>query len=133
VLHRVPFHETDGMRIVHHANYVHWFELARLDWMDEHHVAYSDYVALGLNYATTRIEIDYHAPARFDDRVQIEAWLDDLGGASLGMSYRARREDTVLVSGRTEHACVDEDGRVRRIPKDWRNELRAKFGAGLRV
>ena len=73
--HRVAFFETDAMRIVHHANYVHWFELARLDWLDTHHVPYRRYYEEGLHFATTRIELDYTAPARFDDRVTIVAWL----------------------------------------------------------
>ena len=38
VRHRVPFYETDAMAIVHHANYVRYFELARVVWLDEHDV-----------------------------------------------------------------------------------------------
>jgi len=118
------------MRIVHHANYVRWFELARLDWMDAHHVPYALYVEAGLNYATTHLTVDYHAPARFDDRVEIEAWLETLRGASLAMSYRVVRGEEVLVTGRSEHACVGDDGRVRRIPRAWRDALRAKWEGG---
>ena len=111
------------MRIVHHANYVRWFELARLDWMDTHHVPYRRYVEDGLHFATTRIEVDYKAPARFDDRVTITAWLADLGGASLAMDYRVDCDDRTLVLGRSEHACVGDDGRVRRIPAERRRAL----------
>lgn len=123
--HRVAFFETDAMRIVHHANYVRWFELARVEWMDEHHVPYQRYVEDGLNFATTRIEVDYKAPARFDDRVRIVAWLASMGGASLVMDYAVHREEQLLVTGRTEHACVDDSGRVRRIPAERRAGLRA--------
>ena len=127
--HRVAFFETDAMRIVHHANYVRWFELARIEWMDEHHVPYAHYVDQGLHFATTRIEVDYKRPARFDDRVTIQAWLADLGGASLAMGYRVECDDHLLVFGRSEHACIDDDGRVRRIPKELRASLRASLAA----
>ena len=113
------------MRIVHHANYLRWFELARIDWMDAHHVPYQRYVEEGLHFATTRVEVDYKRPARFDDRVGIVAWLADLGGASLTMAYRVERAGETLVVGRTEHACVDDEGRVRRIPLERRRALQA--------
>ena len=113
------------MRIVHHANYIRWFELARIAWMDTHHVPYHWYVEQGLHFATTRVEVDYKRPARFDDRVGIVAWLADLGGASLAMAYRVERDDETLVIGRSEHACVDDSGRVRRIPADRRRALQA--------
>lgn len=122
--HRVAFFETDAMRIVHHANYVRWFELARVEWMDEHHVPYQRYVEDGRHFATTRIEVDYRSPARFDDRVAIVAWLADVGGASLTMAYRVECDGRLLVLGRSEHACVDDEGRVRRIPAERRAMLR---------
>jgi acyl-CoA thioester hydrolase len=112
------------MRIVHHANYVRWFELARLDWMDTHHVPYRRYYEEGLHFATTRLEVDYRSPARFDDRVTIVAWLGGLGGASLTMNYLVECERRTLVTGHTEHACVGDDGRVRRIPAERRADLR---------
>ena len=118
------------MRIVHHANYVRWFELARIEWMDEHDAPYQSYVELGLHFATTRIEVEYRSPARFDDRVTITAWLADVGGASLAMDYCVECDERVLVVGRSEHACVDDEGRVRRIPAERRASLKASLPSG---
>ncbi|MCA9510648.1 MAG: thioesterase family protein [Myxococcota bacterium] len=132
VAHRVAFFETDGMRIVHHANYVRWFELARIEWMDRYHVPYTRYVDAGLHLATIRLEVDYRAPARFDDRVEIATWLDHVAGASLRMAYCAELAGRVLVTGATEHACVDEAGRPRRIPREWRDELRTRAAPDAR-
>jgi acyl-CoA thioester hydrolase len=120
---RVPFFDTDGMRIVHHANYVKYLELARVRLLDEHHRPYTEYVAEGLHFAVTRVELDYHQAARFDDRIGATAWLRWVRGASLAVGYVIARGDEVLVSGGTEHALVDEQGRPRRIPKPHRAEL----------
>jgi acyl-CoA thioester hydrolase len=125
VEYRVPFFDTDAMRVVHHANYVRWFELARVEWMDRNHVPYLSYVELGLHLATTRLECDYKWPARFDDRVTIATWATNVRGASLEMAYLIECDGRTLVTGLSEHACVDDDGRVRRIPKEWREQLRA--------
>jgi len=62
--YRVPFYDTDAMRVVHHARYVHYLELARIVFLDEHDRPYREYVAEGLHYAVTRVEVLYQLPAR---------------------------------------------------------------------
>ena len=127
--HRVAFFETDAMGIVHHANYVRWFELARVAWMDEHDRPYRDYVADGLHFATTEVEVHYHRAAAFDDRVELVTWLAWVRGASLRMEYVVRRGEEVVASGATEHAMVNLDGRPRRIPAERRASLAAQASA----
>ncbi len=121
--HRVPFYETDAMGVVHHSNYVRYLELARIVWLDEHHRPYRDYVAEGLHFATTRVEVDYLRPAAYDDVLEIKTWLEWVRGASLRMAYEIRRGETAVARGATEHAVVDLEGRLRRIPREQREEL----------
>ena len=128
IQHRVPFYETDAMQVVHHSNYVRYLELARIVWLDEHHRPYRDYVADGLHFATTRVEVDYLRPAVYDDLLAVTTWLEWVRGASLRMAYEIRRGDDLLVRAATEHAVVDLEGRLRRIPAERRAEL-AKLAA----
>jgi acyl-CoA thioester hydrolase len=121
--HRVPFYETDAMGLVHHANYVRFLELARIRWMDEHHRPYREYVAEGLHFATTRVELDYRRGLRFDDEVEIVVWLAWARGASLRMEYVLSLADDVVACGATEHAMIDTSGRVRRIPETQRRAM----------
>ncbi|HZR81022.1 MAG TPA: thioesterase family protein [Candidatus Binatia bacterium] len=121
--HRVPFYETDAMAIVHHANYVRYLELARIAWMDEHDRPYREYVAQGLHFSTTRVELDYLRAAAFDDVLEIATWLEWVRGASLAMAYDIRRGDDRIAAARTEHAMVDDAGRPRRIPAERRDNL----------
>jgi acyl-CoA thioester hydrolase len=130
VRHRVPFYETDAMGIVHHSNYVNFLEIGRVTWMDEHDRPYREYVAEGLHFATTRIELDYRRSAVFDDVIEITTWMEWVRGASLRMAYHVRRADELLAFGATEHAMVDLDGRPRRIPRE-RRELLAKRALGF--
>src|SRR5215472_10869055 len=85
VVHRVPFYETDAMGVVHHANYVRYLELARIVWMDEHDRPYREYVAEGLHFATTMVNMRFLRPAQFDDLVEITTWLDWVRRATLRM------------------------------------------------
>jgi acyl-CoA thioester hydrolase len=123
LVHRVPFYETDAMGIVHHANYVRYLELARIRWMDEHHRPYREYVAEGLHFATTHVEVDYHRAVTFDEEVAVTVWLDWVRGASLRMSYRLETDGLLVATAATEHAMVDAEGRVRRIPRERREAL----------
>jgi acyl-CoA thioester hydrolase len=130
--HRVPFYETDAMGIVHHANYVRYLELARIAWMDEHDRPYREYVATGLHFSTTRVEVDYLRAAAFDDVLDVTTWLDWVRGASLAMAYEiARGADRVAIA-RTEHAMVDASGRPCRIPPERRESLLRLAASGSR-
>ncbi|MBW2230910.1 MAG: acyl-CoA thioesterase [Deltaproteobacteria bacterium] len=125
VEHRVAFYETDAMGVVHHANYLRFFELGRVRWLDEHDRPYVEYVDAGLHFAVTHAELDYRRGARFDDRLRVLTWLSWVAGASLGMAYRIERGDEIIVVGRTEHAALNDQGRVRRIPREDRRRLAA--------
>ncbi|HEY8156291.1 MAG TPA: thioesterase family protein [Myxococcota bacterium] len=124
VRHRVPFYETDAMAVVHHANYLRYFELARIVWLDEHDVSYRKVVEQGMHYATTKVEIAYHRAARFDDEIEIFTWIEWARGASLRMAYVLRCRGATLATGATEHAAVDLEGRVRRLPRERAERLR---------
>lgn len=130
VRHRVPFYETDGMAIVHHANYVRYFELARVVWLDEHDVPYREIVAQGLHYATTHVEVSYQRATRFDDVLEITTWLAWVRGASLGMGYVIRCGDALIATGATEHAAVDHEGRLRRLPRERVERLKTQVPPG---
>jgi acyl-CoA thioester hydrolase len=123
--HRVPFYETDAMGIVHHANYVRYLELARIAWMDEHDRPYRDYIADGLHFSTTRVDLHYLRPAGFDDMLDVATWIEWVGGASLCMGYAIERGGLRIAEGITEHAMVDVGGRPRRIPAERRQHLSA--------
>ena len=111
------------MGIVHHSNYVRYLELARIRWLDEHDRSYRAYMDAQRHFATTHLEVDYRRPARFDDEVEIAVWLEWVRGASLRMAYRLSLGPDLLATAATEHAMVDAEGRVRRIPRDQRESL----------
>ena len=120
----MPFYETDAMGVVHHANAVRHLELARIAWLDEHDLPYRDYVKMGMHYATTRVEVEYRGPVRFDDELLVTTWCDWVRGASLRMGYVLHVGSTLVGVATTEHAAVDSEGRVRRIPAERRAALR---------
>jgi acyl-CoA thioester hydrolase len=121
--HRVSFYETDAMGVVHHSNYLRFFEDARVAWLEQYDRIYTEYMAIGRNFAVTRVDIAYHRSSRFHDELEITAALQWVRGASACFVYEIRSGSALVVSGTTEHALVDAHGRPRRIPKEWREHL----------
>jgi acyl-CoA thioester hydrolase len=128
VRHAVPFYETDAMGIVHHSNHVRYYELGRIAFLEQHDQPYEQYVASGVHFATTRVEVDYHRPARFADVVEITVWCEEVRFASLRMGYLLSVKGEVIATGATEHASVDPSGKVCRLPKPRRAALLALVG-----
>lgn len=119
----VPFSDIDGMNIVHHANYACYLERARVTWLETYDQPYQEYIAQGNHFAVSRLEMHYHQPARFADKLQVTAWLQWVHGASLQIAYTIHRNETLLLTAITQHVFVDHAGRPRRIPKERRESL----------
>ncbi|MBW2713206.1 MAG: acyl-CoA thioesterase [Deltaproteobacteria bacterium] len=124
IRHRVNFHETDAMGIVHHANFIRFLEQGRIGFIAEHHRPYTEFIASGNHFAVTHVSCQYQKPARFYEWIDIRVALRWVRGASLCFLYELRRDDDLLVTAITEHALVDDEGRVRRIPRDLLDPLR---------
>jgi acyl-CoA thioester hydrolase len=124
--HRVAFYQTDAMGILHHANYLHLLEMARVAWMDEHDEPYRNWLALGLNFAVTRADVQYRRAVRFDDSVEIRVWMEWVRGASLAMGYQLHCAGVLVATAQTQHAMVSNEGRPVRIPPERRARLEQK-------
>lgn len=114
---RVRFYETDLMGIVHHGSYVAYLEVARVEWLRRRGVAYAEWARNGLHLAVVDLSLQYRAPARFDDEIDVEATLADRRAASIRFDYRLVRaaDGALLAEGSTRLACVDDKGALRRL------------------
>lgn len=117
--YRVIYGDTDQMGVVYYANYLRWFERGRSEFLRQIGLPYAAIEEAGFHFPVTEVNCRYAQPARYDDVVQIETELVDLGRASLSFKYLISRESDhcTLATGSTKHACIDPSGRVRRIPK----------------
>jgi len=122
----VRYAETDQMGVVHHANYLVWFELARTALCALSGHDYPSIERAGYLILVTGAELRYHRGARYGDRVQVEARLEELESRGLRFSYEVRRDGERLVGGSTSHLWVEaESGRVCRIPSPWKEAFAA--------
>jgi len=104
----VRFAETDSQGIAHNANYLVWFEVARVEYLARHSGGYQAMRDRGLEAIVTESHIRYRTPARFDDRLTIHARCVDVRGARFRYEYVVERADGARVAeGWTGHAVVD--------------------------
>ena len=73
--HVAQYYETDRMGIIHHSNYIRWMEEARIDFLRQQGIRYSDLEASGLISPIYEVRCQYKRPVRFEDVVAIEVGL----------------------------------------------------------
>jgi acyl-CoA thioester hydrolase len=113
----VRFFETDAQGVAHNANYLVWFEVARVAYLAEYAGGYSSIREQGLESLVLETHVRYKQPARFDDRLSIHTRVGELRGARFRFDYEITREGEVIAEGWTSHACVDAQTlRPTRIP-----------------
>ena len=116
----VRFAETDQMGVVHHSEYVVWFEAGRVAWMEAAGMPYTEIAGAGYNFAVTDLQCRYRNAIRFGDAVQVITRLGSLRSRQIEFVYEIRNRQTgvLYADGHTRHICVDGDGRMTRVP-EW--------------
>ena len=124
---RVRFVETDMMGVVHHSNYLRWFEMARVEYLRRANVLLPDLIAAGVLFPITDVHCKYRQSAHFDEMIRIEATLADFSRAKLCFSYRVLRdeENVLLAEGSTQNVFTDEKGRIIRLPQIYYDRISA--------
>ncbi len=110
--HRVAYYETDQMGIVHHSNYIRWFEEARDAVVRDQGIDYRQIEAGGVLMPVVRIACDYKSAAKYGDTVRIYAYPRRFNGIRLLYEYEVRGEaDNLIVTGSSEHCFIDAASR----------------------
>jgi acyl-CoA thioester hydrolase len=113
----VRFAETDAQGVVHNANYLIWFEVARVAYLAEYAGGYSAIREQGIESFVLESHVRFLQPAHFDDRLRIHTRVGEVRGARFRFDYEITRDGAVIADGWTSHACVDAKTlRPTRIP-----------------
>ena len=130
---RVYWEDTDGGAIVYYANYLRFLERARTEWLRaQGHSQLALASEPGILFTVVSVQIDYRAPARLDDELEITCEPRAEGAASLRFAQRVYRAAKalpaeLLVEAQVRVACVDAASlRPRRLPQFLRDALNAE-------
>ena len=107
------------MGFAHHANYLAWFELARIEMLDAINLSYKELEIEGYFLPVLGASVKYKKPARFDDILSVICEVDKQPSLRIEILYEVRRNDTILATGSTDHAFINTEGRPVRPPKHF--------------
>src|SRR5207302_10974263 len=103
---RVRYAETDRMGLLHHANYLVYFEQARTELLRSLGVAYRDLEDQGYLLVLTRAQVQYRRPAYYDDLLTVRTAVARATSVKVVHRYEVRRGGELLAEGETTLACV---------------------------
>jgi acyl-CoA thioester hydrolase len=124
---RIYYEDTDHGGVVYYANYLKFMERARSEFLRsaglELDAIEDEY---GVMFAVTEAHVFYHAPALFNDLLAVESSLVEMRGVRIAFRQCIYRQSdrTLLTEGNIRLACINGDGKVRRIPPPVANKLR---------
>lgn len=121
---RVEYHHTDQMGIVHHSNYVKFFEAARTEWLRAAGLTYAEMERRGVMMPIVEVSIRYKQPAYYDELIAITVSVDELPQARMIFRYDIKGEDgRAIAHGSTTLGFIDsQTRRPQRAPK-WLMEV----------
>ncbi len=121
---RVEYHHTDQMGIVHHSNYVKFFEVARTEWLRAMGLTYAEMERRGVMMPIVEVNVKYRQPAYYDELISVTASVDELPMARMVFKYEIRGMDgRDIATGSTTLGFIDkETRRPQRAPK-WLMEV----------
>ena len=121
---RVEYHHTDQMGIVHHSNYIKFFEVARTEWLRSAGLTYAEMERRGVMMPIVDVNVKYRQPAYYDELLSVTAIVEDMPMARMLFKYEIRGEDgRDIASGSTTLGFIDkETRRPQRAPK-WLLEV----------
>ena len=120
---RVRYAETDRMGLLHHANYLVYFEQARTEFLRAQGFTYRDMEDRGFFLVITEVEVKYRSPARYDDVLTIQTTVSRTTPIRIEHQYRVTCEGRMVAEATTTLACVDRAGKIQALP-DWFQEAK---------
>ena len=123
---RVRYAETDKMGIVHHSNYLIWFEAARSDLCRARGFSYKEMEEQdNALMVVAESYVRYKSPAYYEDVLTVRTQVAEVRSRSIRFIYEIVREsdDMLLAEGETLHVVTDENKKVKLIPDVYRERL----------
>jgi tol-pal system-associated acyl-CoA thioesterase len=116
--YRVYVVDTDVAGVVHHSNYLRYFEAGRIEFLRSLGLPYIDFQHEGIGFVPVNIDIHYHTPLREDDEYVVSVELIEIKKASFIVKQTVAGNHRLHASATIKLACVKEpEFKPRRLPE----------------
>jgi acyl-CoA thioester hydrolase len=115
---RIYYEDTDFSGVVYHAAYMKFFERGRTEALRASGVHHSELLEREepLAFAVRKMAVEWVAPAKIDDMLEVRTRFTGAKGARMFLAQEIWREEALLARAEVEAACMNLDGRPRRLP-----------------
>src|SRR5436309_4819772 len=117
---RVRYAETDRMGLLHHANYLVYFEQGRTELLRQSGRTYKDVEDEGFFLVLAKVEIRDRQPARYDDVLTLRTTVTRTTAVRIEHRYEVLRDGVLLADGTSTLACIDREGKLQAMPESLR-------------
>ena len=118
IKHRVIYADTDHGGFVYYGKYLEFLERARTELIRESGVSIAELAKKGFIAPVVHVSVDYKAPARYDDELEIEVEITKIGTTSLTFEYKIYSDSTLSLEATTVNVFVNKDMKKVPIPKE---------------
>lgn len=120
--HQVKYYETDQMAVVHHSNYIRWFEEARVDYLEQIGLGYDKIEAAGIYSPVLGVTCEYKSSVRFNETVLITAKLQSFNGIKMRIEYQVLDavSKQIRAEGSSEHCFVSTDFKPVSLKREYK-------------
>ena len=128
---RVGFSDTDAQGIVYYGRYMPYFDLARVEY--HRHLDMLRTEPSDRQFVMRAMTVEYHAPARFDDPIEIDVRVKRIGTSSVTYEFAAYLEGEALAVTATQTLVLLDlaERRPCPVPEWWRERIREFEGADV--
>nr|AEI30529.1 4-hydroxybenzoyl-CoA thioesterase [uncultured microorganism] len=115
---KMYYHDTDCGGVVYYANYLKYLEEGRSEFCLSKGLDLKGLVSAGTYFVVARVEIDYKAPAKYQDNLKIYTRIEKVGGSSVYFRQEIKRDNMTVVEAKTIWVCVNREFKVKPIPQE---------------
>jgi acyl-CoA thioester hydrolase len=113
---RVRYAETDRMGLLHHANYIVYFEMGRTELLRQRGISYRDIEDSGHLLVVIEVGCKFKRPAYYDDLLTLRTTVERVTHVKIVHRYEVFRDGVLLAEGHSTLACVDREGKPQALP-----------------
>ena len=116
---RIYFEDTDSGGVVYHSNYLKFMERARTEWLRSLQINQAELKKKDkIMFVVANVNIDYKKAARFNDELDIETSVDNIGASKVNLTQNIMKNLELYTSAKVSIACIhSETFKPQRIPK----------------
>jgi len=120
---KIYYHDTDCGGVVYYANYLKYLEEGRTEFCISNGIDIKGLAEKGVYFVVAHTEIDYKAPAYYQDKIKVFTKIEKIGNASIHFSQDIFKDNILLIQSKTTWVCVNKDFKPKAVPEEIKKAL----------